>query len=42
VIAGPDGDDHLVFHAWNGSFTERELHVLPIRWGDDGPDVVIE
>jgi hypothetical protein len=39
---GPDGEDVLVFHGWNGSFTERDLHVVPVEWDDGMPVPVLE
>jgi len=42
LVVGPDGEDLLVFHAWNGSFTERDLHVIRVEWEDGVPVPVLE
>lgn len=42
VVVGPDGEDRLVIHSYNGSVTERELQVLPLDWEDGLPVAVVE
>jgi len=42
IVTGPDGRDHIVFHAWNEERTLRQLHVLPLIWTADGPYALTE
>ena len=37
VVVGPEGADRLVFHAWNGARTARQMYVEPLAWGAGGP-----
>ncbi|WP_149203206.1 glycoside hydrolase family 43 protein [Actinotalea subterranea] len=37
VVAGPDGEDRLVFHSWYGSTTYRAMNVLPLTWEGGRP-----
>ena len=39
VVVGPDGRDHLVYHAWNEDATARQMHVEPLRWTPEGPSI---
>lgn len=41
VVVGPDGQDRLVFHSWYGEETYRALNVLPLRFEDGRPEVVL-
>lgn len=41
VVVGPDGEDRLVFHSWYGEGTYRALNVLPLRFEDGRPEVVL-
>ncbi|GHF54082.1 beta-xylosidase [Deinococcus metalli] len=36
VVRDGQGQDHLVFHAWNALGTQRELHIEPLVWTSDG------
>jgi len=42
VVAGPDGQDLLVFHSWYGGNTYRAMNVLPLGWQDGRPVVAPE
>jgi GH43 family beta-xylosidase len=37
VVAGPDGRDYLVYHAWDPAMTARRMCIDPIAWTADGP-----
>lgn len=37
VVAGPDGEDRICFHAWDAGYTARRLHVARLQWTDHGP-----
>ena len=37
VVVGPDGDDYLVYHAWDPERTARRMCIDRLRWGRDGP-----
>ena len=39
VVAGPDGDDVIVYHAWDHNFTARRMWIDSLTWTDDGPVV---
>jgi beta-xylosidase len=39
IVVGPDGQDFIVFHAWNEEMTKRQMHIEPIQWTDRGPRV---
>jgi GH43 family beta-xylosidase len=36
---GPDGEDLIVFHAWDADRSARRMHLAPLVWTDDGPRV---
>jgi len=38
VVTGPDGQDWLVYHAWDPDSTRRQMWIDPLRWGEDGPE----
>jgi arabinan endo-1,5-alpha-L-arabinosidase len=38
VVAGPDGADWLVYHAWDAQRAAREMWIDRLRWGPDGPE----
>jgi GH43 family beta-xylosidase len=42
LTVAPDGSDVIAFHSWNESRTARQLHIRPIRFGHDGPVVLLE
>jgi beta-xylosidase len=37
VVDGPDGQDVVVYHAWDADRTARRLFVDPLAWTDEGP-----
>lgn len=37
VVRGPDGEDYLVYHAWDAAGTARRMFVDRLEWTDDGP-----
>lgn len=39
VVVGPDGEDHLVYHAWDPEHTARRMCVDRLLWTDAGPRV---
>lgn len=39
VVPGPDGQDVLVYHAWDPQRTARRLCIDPLGWTPDGPVV---
>ncbi|WP_221089783.1 glycoside hydrolase family 43 protein [Deinococcus aquaedulcis] len=39
LVVGPDGQDHIVFHAWNAGHTHRQLHVARLDWTGGVPRV---
>lgn len=39
VATTPDGQDVLVFHAWDEAITYRAMHVAPLDWVDGEPVV---
>jgi beta-xylosidase len=40
VVAGPAGQDVLVYHAWDAGRTARRMCLDPVLWTDDGPRVL--
>ena len=42
VVVGPDGEDRLVFHSWEGGQTYRGMNVLPLGWEDGAPVVELD
>jgi len=38
-IVGPDGNDNLVFHAWNTEMTMRRMFIAGLCWTPNGPKV---
>jgi beta-xylosidase len=38
VVEGPDGEDWIVYHAWDAGHTARRLCIDRLRWGPDGPE----
>ncbi len=34
-----DGEDVIVYHAWDEARQRRRMYVAPLRWDDDGPHV---
>jgi beta-xylosidase len=39
VVTGPDGQDVLVYHAWDAGGTARRMCIDPVRWTPEGPRV---
>jgi beta-xylosidase len=37
VVAGPDGEDWLAYHAWDAALTARRMCLDRIEWTEDGP-----
>jgi arabinan endo-1,5-alpha-L-arabinosidase len=37
VVAAPDGNDAIVYHAWDVNQTRRQMCIDPLVWTDDGP-----
>ncbi len=37
LVAGPDGDDYLVYHAWDRAKTARRMCIDRVEWTADGP-----
>lgn len=37
VVTAPDGDDYLVYHAWDAAHTARRMCIDRLRWTADGP-----
>lgn len=42
LVVGPDGADVLVFHGWNATITERDLHVVAVGWEGGLPQPVLD
>ncbi len=39
-ITGPDGNEYLVYHAWDPSRTLRQMFISRLHWTTDGPQIV--
>jgi beta-xylosidase len=39
IVAGPDGNDWVVYHAWNEALTVRQMCIDPLHWTGEGPRV---
>jgi GH43 family beta-xylosidase len=39
IITTPDGDDYIIYHAWNHEMTERQLWVDRLDWKNGKPTV---
>ncbi len=39
IIAGPDGEDYIAFHAWNPEMTMRRMYVERLVWTGERPSV---
>jgi beta-xylosidase len=37
VVVGPDGEDYLVYHAWDPAHTARRMCIDRLAWTSDGP-----
>jgi beta-xylosidase len=37
IVTGPDGDDYIVFHAWDAGMTARRMFIEKLAWTPDGP-----
>ena len=40
VVQSPDGQDHIVYHAWDEAGERRMLHVDPLGWTEDDLPVI--
>jgi arabinan endo-1,5-alpha-L-arabinosidase len=38
VVRGPDGEDWIVYHAWDAAHTRRQMWIDRLAWGADGPE----
>jgi beta-xylosidase len=38
VVTGPDGEDWIVYHAWDPEHTARRMWIDRLVWGADGPE----
>jgi GH43 family beta-xylosidase len=38
VVEGPDGEDWIVYHAWDAGRTARRMWIDRLVWGPDGPE----
>ena len=38
VVEGPDGEDYIVYHAWDAQRTRRQMWIDRFVWGADGPE----
>lgn len=37
IVTGPDGEDYIVYHAWDRHHTARRMSIDRIQWTPDGP-----
>lgn len=37
VVVGPDGEDYLVYHAWDAAHSARRMCIDRLEWTPDGP-----
>jgi beta-xylosidase len=37
IVAGPDGSDYIIYHAWDAAMTARQLCIDPLQWTPQGP-----
>jgi beta-xylosidase len=37
VVTGPDGEDYIVYHAWDAEKTARRMCIDRVEWTPDGP-----
>lgn len=38
IVSGPDGEDWIVYHAWDPGRTARRMCIDRLRWGPEGPE----
>jgi GH43 family beta-xylosidase len=38
IVTGPDGEDWIVYHAWDVDRTARRMCIDRLTWGADGPE----
>jgi arabinan endo-1,5-alpha-L-arabinosidase len=38
IVEGPDGDDWIVYHAWDAGRSARRMCIDRLLWGPDGPE----
>jgi hypothetical protein len=39
IAQGPDGEDYIVFHAWDASMSARRMFMDRLRWTEKGPSL---
>jgi beta-xylosidase len=37
IVRGPEGEDWIVYHAWDAAMTARRMFTAPLVWTSDGP-----
>jgi beta-xylosidase len=37
IVIGPDGEDYIVYHAWDAAMTARRMFIDHLVWTEDGP-----
>ncbi len=37
IVVGPDGEDYICFHAWDGDYQKRQMYIERLTWREDGP-----
>jgi GH43 family beta-xylosidase len=37
IVRGPDGDDYIVYHAWDAKMTARRMFIDRLVWTSNGP-----
>jgi beta-xylosidase len=37
IVSTPEGNDYLVYHAWDATKTMRQMHITPVLWRPSGP-----
>jgi beta-xylosidase len=40
IATGPDGNDYIVYHAWDASMTARRMFIERLQWTENGPALV--
>jgi GH43 family beta-xylosidase len=40
IVAGPDGVDHICFHAWDEGYSKRQMYIEPLEWDEQGPRIL--
>lgn len=42
IVKGRDGEDCIVYHAWDEAHTGRRMHISELAWEADGPRAVVD